>query len=183
MSICKIIEYLSELDISYTPSNYIVGPIGPIGVIGKGGIKVGPDPLRESICLIIKLKKQNGYWKDTHILDTIYETIEKETNSDSEVLLAKSGNHEMFKELMEQYEQLELHLDNLIPINISKENLNKDFIKKSVLQLGKALELKTSLDELNNEIKSLEPTIRLYCRTGTQIYESIRCGLYHMIKH
>lgn len=52
-SIDLIIKYLNKLDVTYPPSEY--GKMGPIGCMGETGCKRGIYPLRDSICLTVKM--------------------------------------------------------------------------------------------------------------------------------
>lgn len=180
MSIDLIIQYLELLDIEYPPANY--NESGSFGCMGWTGSISGPYPLPDSICLQIRLNYCH-YLDDSSrplinklILDTIYKAIQDDIG-DQDVILSRSGR----EDFMDEYNEVENRFENMFPITteyISCES-EIDAFRRRITDI---LEITTIMSKLAKELRCNQPTINLYCRQGTKIYDQIARDLYPRIR-
>jgi hypothetical protein len=191
MAVFEIKKNIDRLNVLYPPCDY--DDNGPIGCIGETGCKSGVDPLRKSICLIIQLKEylalasSAGRDEDDEIIfNDIFDILKEEVAQESKkLIIGKYGNIEKYRKLFDRYKELENELKTLLPINITLDDPKyccKHTIKQIKNDLDKILTLKTEMLEIDQDMRPHKPSIRVYCRDGTLIYNQIRDHLYDLIK-
>lgn len=51
------------------------------------------------------------------------------------------GNYDLYNEYLYQYKKLDNELNNILPIKITKDNINKYMIERKIVNLNKAVDI------------------------------------------
>ncbi len=81
------------------------------------------------------------------------------------------GNDDLYHELLEQYIKFKDDLNILLPIKFTIDNINQSMVNREIINLNNAVLIKEAMLTLEQQYLQHQPTIHLYCRDGTPIYQ------------